>query len=213
MLNKGYLTCNTTATGDEVLTPLYAVNPIIKYLREKQYHTIWCPFDREHSQYVEALKEYGFDVIYNTGDFFSHEYRFNCDCIVSNPPFSKKDKILEKLYKWHIPFALLLPQNTLQSKFRTDFFIKNGLEYLGFDSRICFYTRSKDANGNSRWTSEDLKHIKTANHFASGYFCHNVLPEKLIFEKLELVDMPYCDDCEEMTERLNNEYLSNNSSM
>jgi len=90
-----------------------------------------------------------------------------------------KDKVLNRLYELGKPFAILLPQNSLQSKYRTALFMKYGLEYLGFDSRICFYMCG------------ELSVIKTGNHFASGYFCHNLLPEKLIFEKLDLVQEPY----------------------
>ena len=66
----------------------------------------------------------------------------------------------------------MLPQNSLQSIKRTKLFIENGVEYLGFDKRACFYT------------NDELDEIKFGNHFASGYFCKDVLPEKLIFEYL-----------------------------
>ena len=101
------------------------------------------------------------------------------DCIVSNPPFSCKDKILERLYTIGKPFAILLPQNSLQSLGRTKLFMKYGLEYLGFDKRACFYTNN------------ELDKIKFGNHFASGYFCWKVLPEKLIFEELVPVQESY----------------------
>ena len=182
-MNKAYLTCGRTAESDECLTPRYAVYPIIKYLKAKGFKTILCPFDKDDSFYVRVLKKEGFTVINShleTKSFFSYTVDDikNIDCIVSNPPFSCKDAVLEKLYEFSKPFMILLPQNSLQSKRRTQLFINNGLEYLGFDSRICFYTIS-------------LESLPKGNHFASGYFCHNVLPEKLIFEHLELVDEPY----------------------
>lgn len=31
MLNIGYLTSDTTASGDEMFTPFYAVTPLVKY--------------------------------------------------------------------------------------------------------------------------------------------------------------------------------------
>ena len=34
------------------------------------------------------------------------------DIIVSNPPFSLKDKVLERLYSFNKPFAILLPLNS-----------------------------------------------------------------------------------------------------
>ena len=185
MLNKGYLTCDRTATGDEVLTPRYAVYPIIHYLKEKYFCEILCPFDKYNSKFVEVLQEADFVVDFShiaTGkDFFTYtkEQVRNVDCIVSNPPYSIKDKVLEHLYYLDKPFMMLLPQNTLKGKKRTKLFMQYGLEYLGFDKRVGYYTKG------------ELDKIKTGNHFASGYFCRNVLPEKLIFEELDFIDEPY----------------------
>ena len=205
-INKGYLTCDRSSNGDEVITPRYAVEPLIKYLKINNCKKIWCPFDKEHSQYTRVLRANGFEVIATGGCDFFMIPKLNCDCIVSNPPFSKKDEILKKCYEMGISFALLLPQNSLQSKERTKMFIEKGLEYLGFDSRICFYTRSKvkiEDEWIYKWTPEDLKEIKVGNHFASGYFCWKLLPKELIFEKLELIQEPYCENYTEMAEELN----------
>lgn len=57
--------------NDEKYTPHYAVLPILKYLPNK---TIWCPFDTRHSEFVLALQEGGFNVVYShvkTGQNFS----------------------------------------------------------------------------------------------------------------------------------------------
>src|SRR5574344_1585494 len=112
-INKGYLTCGRDKESDECLTPRYVVAPIIKYLKARNFKKIWCPFDFEHSQYVRMLKNAGFEVI-NThilgwGDFLQIDSStLEFDCIVSNPPFSIKDKILKKLYEIGKPFAILL---------------------------------------------------------------------------------------------------------
>lgn len=186
MINKGYLTCDRTANGDEVLTPRYAVEPIIKYLAEKGYFRIICPFDKPNSKFVEVLWQNDFFAkvthIETGKDFFTYtpEELIGIDCLVSNPPYSIKDEVLERLYLLDKPFMMLLPQNTLQGGKRTKLFMKYGLEYLGFDKRINYYTKG------------ELDKIKTGNHFASGYFCRNVLPEKLIFEELKIIQEPYC---------------------
>lgn len=94
MINKGYLTAKTDTNPDEWLTPAYAVEPLISYLKQCQYHTIWCPFDKEDSQFVRTLRENSFKVqathIENGTDFFKSEAPVGVQCIVSNPPFSKK---------------------------------------------------------------------------------------------------------------------------
>ena len=151
-------------------------------MKERGYKTIWCPFDKEHSQYVRVLRKAGFYVLFSHvsdgKDFFNYTPK-HYDAIVSNPPFSKKDDILKRCYDLGKPFALLLPQNSLQSQFRTKLFITYDLEYLGFDKRVCFYT----------WGN--LKGIEFSNHFASGYFCRHILPRPLIFEEIQQIQEAY----------------------
>ena len=92
MLNVGYLTSDTTASGDEMYTPFYAVAPLVKYLKNSGYKTIWCPFDEEWSAYVRTFREEGLNVIRSSlsdgKDFFEYEPDEPYDVIISNPPFS-----------------------------------------------------------------------------------------------------------------------------
>lgn len=195
--NVGYLTAGNGKSSDETLTPAYAVRPIVKYLIQRGYHKIWCPFSLEHSQYVKVLQKRGFDVVYNKNgeDFFTTKIPDGCDCIVENAPFSVKDLVLNRLYASGLPFAVLFPQNTLQGKERTNLFMNYGLQYLGFDSRITFYTKSKtNSQGGYHWTPDDLRYMGTSVSFATGYFCRYVLNHELTFETLEREQVPYCRD-------------------
>lgn len=170
-MNIGYLTSDRTSNGDNVYTPFYAVEPLLKYIPKDKI--IWCPFDEDWSAFVVMLKEHGYTVvnssIINGQDFFNYEPE-KWDIIISNPPFSLKDKILERCYSFNKPFALLLPLPTLQGVKRYEFF-KNGLELIVFNKRINYHTTSKEK-------------ITKGNHFASFYFCKDLLPDKLIFEEL-----------------------------
>ena len=185
--NNAYLSSGRGPESDECLTPRYGVLPIVKHLKARGYKSIWCPFDMADSQYVRVLESAGFNVLYThlrcNQNFFAGIERSSalntCDVIVSNIPFSIKDDILRALYKSGKPFAVLMPQNTLQSIKRVDMYMENGLEYLGFDRRINFYTRG------------ELDAWKPANHFASGYFCKDVLPRSMQFEKLTPIQEPY----------------------
>lgn len=98
-INKGYLTAKTDKVSDEVYTPDYAVKPILKFLKPDS--VIWCPFDTEDSEYVKIFKEAGYKVIYshigNGQNFFEFEPKEDYDVIISNPPFSIKDAILNRL--------------------------------------------------------------------------------------------------------------------
>ena len=171
-LNKGYLTSKNTDEASCCYTPYYAVEPILKYLPKDK--TIWCPFDEEWSAFYNLLKENGYKVVRSSlsdgQDFFTHEPN-EWDIVVSNPPFNIKDKILERLYSFNKPFAVILPMNSLQGKTRYKYF-SQGIQLLSFDSRMCFH------NPNSM-----DKYIK-GSPFASAYFCRDLLPKDLIIEKL-----------------------------
>ena len=114
MENKFYIQKPQT---DEWYTHRKDVKLIIPYLVRRNYKRILCPFDTEKSNFVKELKLYGFDVIYShidTGtDFFNIKDFSNIDCVVSNPPFSIRTEIIERLFAVKKPFALLQNINGL----------------------------------------------------------------------------------------------------
>lgn len=172
-LNIGYLTSDRTTKGDEVYTPFYAVEPLIEFIPKDKI--IWCPFDEDWSAFVQLFKERGYEVINsnlkNNQDFFEYEPE-KYDIIISNPPFSKKDKVLDRLYNLNKPFAILLPIQTLQGKNRFKNFKNKDLQLLCFDSRIDYHTNN------------NFETYTKGNHFASAYFCKDILPDKLVFKEL-----------------------------
>lgn len=157
---------------DELYTPEYAVKPLLKYLKPNSW--ILCPFDDHSSNYVKVLVENGHTVIYShqwdNKDFFNYTETeiANIDYIISNPPYSVKDKVLEKLYELGKPFAMLLPISTLEGVKRNEMFNKYGVELLVLDKRINFM------EGNGK-----------ASYFNTSYFCWNVLNKQLIFETID----------------------------
>ena len=177
-LNKGYLEAKTDKASDEVYTPAYAVKPIIKYIDRgnKKFYTIWCPFDKEDSEFVKLIRAAGHKVIASHIDdgknFFTYEPEESYDYIVSNPPFSIKDDILKHLYELNKPYAMLLPLPVLQGQKRFPY-IKD-CEALIFDKRINYY---KDS---------EKREVQKGVSFASIYLCRNFLPQDLIFEELKI---------------------------
>lgn len=169
--NVGYLTAATDKASDEVFTPEYAVKPILKYINKDLI--VWCPFDEEDSEYVKLLKANGNKVIathiFNGQDFFEYEPE-KYDIIISNPPFSIKDKILKRLNELNKPYAILLPLPTLQGQKRFEYLKDN--QALIFDKRINFFK------------NKETKEIQKGVAFASIYICKNILPKDLIFEEL-----------------------------
>lgn len=176
-LNKGYLTAKTDKASDEVYTPTYAVQPLVKYIKMFNPNAvIWCPFDMSHSEYVKVFERAGFKVIHSHIDedknFFFYEPEEHYDVIISNPPFSQKDNVLKRLYELNKPYAMLLPIPSLQGQARFPW-MKDGLQYLGFDKRINYYT------------NQDLTQVQKGVSFGSCYLCKEFLPKDLILEELE----------------------------
>ena len=175
--NVGYLTSDRQ--NDSMFTPFYAVDHIIKYLPKDK--KIWCPFDiEEWSAFSVRLKEYGFNVvsshIENGQDFFNYEPE-HWDLIVSNPPFSLKDKVLDRLYSFNKPFAILLPLNSLQGKTRYKYF-SQGIQILSFDARICYHDK------------DHMDSVVKGSPFATAYFCRELLPNDLIIDELNPYERP-----------------------
>lgn len=186
-INKGYLTAKTDKASDEVYTPAYAIQPLVKYIQQfierstfaydDEYPLrIWCPFDLPNSKYVEVLSKIPkVEVIYShidTGEnFFYWEPEKGYDVIISNPPFSCKDDILKRLYELNKPYAVLFPIPTLQGQ--TRFPYMKDIQYLGFDKRINYY---KDAS---------MTKTQDGVSFGSCYLCRNFLPKDLIIEELQ----------------------------
>jgi len=146
------------------------VQPIIKYI--KSGSTIWCPFDTENSNYVKVLQNSGFQVIYghiSTGqDFFSVEVP-KCDYIISNPPYSKKGAVFNRLYEIGIPFAMLINfQGIFDNRERFELFRNHRVEMM--------------------WLSPRVNYIKQDDYsasgvpFQSGYLCSGICEHQLEYE-------------------------------
>ena len=78
---------------------------------ERESITIMCPYDTENSYFVKVGKEMGFNIIYNIKDFLEKDYEY--DYLITNPPFSIKDLVIEKCIKDGKKCCLILPIATL----------------------------------------------------------------------------------------------------
>lgn len=157
--------------NDELYTPAYAVAPLIKNLiRFVSMQKIWCPCDKEESNIVKELKAAGFDVVHSHidegKDFFSYEPD-KYDMIITNPPYSIKDKIIERCYQLGKPFALLLPLTALEGINRGKMYREGGVGLIVLDKRVEFL------EGKTNW-------------FNTSWFCRlNGISGTIIFETIE----------------------------
>lgn len=160
--------------NDEYYTPRYAIEPIKKYVREGSI--VWRPFDTEQSLFVKEFKKKGCKVIYshidNGEDFFTMTPP-QCDYIVSNPPYSKKTEVLQRLFELDVPFAMLVGVVGLfESKRRFEMFRDNELECLYLNKRVSYFK------------SYDDQKPSINPPFSSIYICHKMLPKQIIFEEI-----------------------------
>ena len=163
---------------DEWYTTEESVKLILPSLYRGGYKRILCPFDKPESNFVKVLTEQGFEVTYGhieTGqDFFDIQDFSGFDAVVSNPPFSKRQAILEKLFNAGVPFAMILDFNGLfDSKVRWKLFKDNKFELLIPLGRMRFFNEGC---------------VGKSPHFQSVYVCKDMLPKQICFIEAESED-------------------------
>lgn len=167
----------TQTSVDEWYTPASAVYPIIPYIKPVECGNglmrepvVWCPFDKPESEYFKVLSKQFQTVathIETGNDFFDTNIE-ECDYIISNPPFSLRMTVFERLFKLGKPWAMLFNYTGLwDSKKRYELFKEYGIELLILKGRTLFI-RPEGKSG--------------VPMFQSIYVCHNMLPEKIMYE-------------------------------
>jgi hypothetical protein len=71
-------------------------------------------------------------------------------CIITNPPYSRKDEFLEHCFQLGVPFCLLLPLTSLEGVRRGDLFRKHGIQVLILNRRVQFMA-GKSVYFNTSW--------------------------------------------------------------
>lgn len=152
------------------MTPRYGVLPIIKYLPKDKI--IWCPFDKEDSEFVKVLTEQGYKVVYshieNGQDFYTYEPE-EWDILVSNPPFTNKRQIFERALSFGKPFALIMSNTWLNDSAPKQVFKDKQLQILFFEERMKFSNNGV---------------VQNKITFSSSYFCYNLLPKDIVMDRL-----------------------------
>jgi hypothetical protein len=158
---------------DEFYTPEYAVKPIMKYI--KPLSRIWCPFDTEESHFVKMLKAEGHTVIFTHLNYHQDFFKNNipCDYIISNPPYSLKNEVFERLFELGRPFAMLVGVvGVFESQRRFEMFRDNKIEVMYMNRRVSYFKNYDDQK-------PDVN-----PPFSSVYICSNMLPKQIIFEEI-----------------------------
>jgi hypothetical protein len=156
--------------GDELFTKENAIIPLLEFIPKDA--VVWECAEKKalDGNITKLLRKNGIKVIttsiHNGEDFLLTDLPKGVTHIITNPPFSLKNEFLKRCYEHNLPFALLLPTNTLDGVARFNMY-QNGLELLLFDRRVSY------------------EGSKSSPPFASGWFCNKILPEKIVFRRLE----------------------------
>lgn len=158
---------------DEYYTPSILINCIIQYIEHWIFEfkknnnrdpIIWLPFDTEESKYYQILnKTFGEDAyiirshLNDNKDFFTYQPD-EFDIIISNPPFSKKLKIFERIiFDFRKPFVLLM--NMMAINYQN---ISNLFQSVGEDIQFLIPDKKVSFDGHT-------------SSFSSGYVCYKFI--------------------------------------
>lgn len=161
------------SSKDDCQTPAYALGPVLRVLARSHFAGLY-PYKKRLKIWesfcgdgilVRALQAAGFLNVagsdlktglkhdYSIEDFFTaaplKKEAGQVDLIISNPPFSKKYKVLKTLYAERIPFFLLVPIDTLGAGSAQALFKKYGITFIFLDRRVNFKMPFKGWEGSA----------------------------------------------------------------
>lgn len=147
---------STWIKHDDYMTRKDTWDNIKQYIPQNKL--IWEAFygDGNSGKY---LRELGFEVIHEDINFFEED---RGDIIISNPPFSKKKEVLQRLKQLNKPFIIICPISMLNTNYYRELFA-NDCQLIIPRKRIQFI---KLENG-------QLKDEGRC-HFDCAYYCYKI---------------------------------------
>lgn len=150
--------------SDEWYTPMNVVEQIFEYY--KPTGKILLPWDQDWSNFYKYCCEHNIECEHNIKDFMTGDYEF--DWIISNPPYSNKDEIIERCIELGKPTVLVLPIESLGGIKRHELYSRTNVDVFIPKRRIAFI-------------SEDGSQSKAAAHHTI-YLGLNFPEERLTLE-------------------------------
>ena len=164
---------NCKVNPDHVATPRWVVEDIYERINIKSFQQCWFPFNNYDSEFkLKAdelfLKYWATHIFDDLGhDFFTTLPPVGTDLMISNPPFSEQNKIIERSF-WLVEagyiksFALLLPLSTLETQTRANMFeiYEDKLSIIIFKKRIKFLGHTSSFNKGCCWICYNIDSLK-----------------------------------------------------
>jgi hypothetical protein len=130
----------TFTRNDEYMTPKSAWESVKEYIPKDK--VIWEGFSGTGSS-QKYLTELGFNVISKNEDFFENDHG---DIIITNPPFTKKKEVLQRLKELSKPFMLICPCSMINTKYFRELFKDEKIQIIIPRRRIQFEKVNKDGS-------------------------------------------------------------------
>src|ERR1035437_9904082 len=164
--------------GDEQYTPRYGVEVLLPHIQHLKDKIIWCPFDKEDSEFVKVLRENGFNVTYSHIEYYQDFLTFepdNWDVMISNPPYKNKRVYWERALDLKKPFALLLPLNIL-----SDSVINVTMRERESDFQLLIPSRRM------RFYNNKTGEVGNQPTFKASYFGVNIFKQQIILQEMQI---------------------------
>ena len=150
---KGVRAVKNNITGneksDEWYTPIDLVQTCYELLDIPYESRVMLPFDTEHSNFVKWGQKHKYHLIYNINDYLEKNYEY--DVLVTNPPFSIKDLVIERVLQLGKPAALTLPSDAIGGVKRHTLFAKYGYPSIYVPKRRISYIDGSGLNRKSSY--------------------------------------------------------------
>jgi len=154
--------------NDEWYTTEETVALMYKLLNPVKGSRLICPFDTDASNFVKYGEAHKYEILYNMQDWLINDYEY--DYLITNPPYSIKDLVIEKCLQSGKPSALVLPIDSLSGKKRHSLYKQYGYPTVYIPTRRINYI-SKDGL------------TTRSNHFVSIILIFNdALGQRVIWE-------------------------------
>lgn len=126
--------------GDEYFTRDSDAEIIAQHIVKPM--TVWLPFNDRGGAFERILPKHGHKVICTDTDFFSTDPPDGTQCVISNPPFSRKKDVVTRLDALGLKFALIVPLLWLNDGVPFDY----ANQLMMFRKRMFFMINGEELN-------------------------------------------------------------------
>jgi len=101
------LTTLESVRGDEYFTLEKDAETIAQHIIRPM--KVWLPFNDRGGAFEKVLPAHGHKVVCTDTDFFTTNPPDDTECVISNPPFSRKKEVVKRLDELGLKYALIVP--------------------------------------------------------------------------------------------------------